>query len=135
VGHTVHANACRAKKVDALFFMLGWAQCDFHKKRTRTRHTELMLLHPVGSAGQIVFYVATRPVKRRCTIFHTHVGPVQILQIACGDTLCLTCVFPFGVICGSRIASWCVRAVKHRFTIFNTRVGMVWIPQNVHPYT
>jgi hypothetical protein len=43
VGHAVHANACRAKKVDALFFMLGWAQCDFHKKRTRTRHTELML--------------------------------------------------------------------------------------------
>jgi hypothetical protein len=40
------------------------------------------VLHLVGSVGQIVHSVATRPRKCRCTIFHARVGPVRIQQIA-----------------------------------------------------
>jgi hypothetical protein len=36
----------------------------------------------VGSAGQIVHYVATKSRKPRCTIFHDRVGSVRIPQIA-----------------------------------------------------
>jgi hypothetical protein len=34
--------------------MLKWAQCSFIKKRDQTRYAELVLLHPVGSAGHVV---------------------------------------------------------------------------------
>jgi hypothetical protein len=34
--------------------MLRWAQCDVHKKRTRTHYAEHVFLHPVGSAGHVV---------------------------------------------------------------------------------
>jgi hypothetical protein len=52
-----------------------------------------------------------------------------IAQEAQRDTLCQSCVFSFGGICGSRSAFWCVRVVKYRRTIFHARVGTVWIPQ------
>jgi hypothetical protein len=47
----VHFGASGARNVDTPFFMLEWAQCGFHKKRIRTRHSKLVFLHSVGYVG------------------------------------------------------------------------------------
>jgi hypothetical protein len=41
--------------------MLGWGQCGFQKKCTGTRYPELVFLHPVGSAGNVVHSCSSKP--------------------------------------------------------------------------
>jgi hypothetical protein len=53
-GHVVHSVASGVRNIDALFFMLGWDECRFNKKRDGIPYAELMFLHPVGSMGHIV---------------------------------------------------------------------------------
>jgi hypothetical protein len=54
VGHVVPSGVSRAQNDNALFFMLGWARCGFHKKRVETRYAELLFLHTMGNAGHVV---------------------------------------------------------------------------------
>jgi hypothetical protein len=62
------------ENIDALFFMLVWDRYRFQKKRTRTRDTELVFLHPVGLW---VTQWCIQGVKCRRTIFHARVGLVR----------------------------------------------------------
>jgi hypothetical protein len=56
----VHFGAFGARNVDALFFMLGWECCDFHKKHVGTSYIELVFLHLVGYVGHVVHSGASR---------------------------------------------------------------------------
>jgi hypothetical protein len=54
MGYIVLSDGSGVQNGDALFFILRWTRCDFHKMRVRIRCAELVFLHPVGSAGHIV---------------------------------------------------------------------------------
>jgi hypothetical protein len=42
------------RNVDALFFLLRFARCNFHKNHTRTSYAKLVFLHLLGYADNIV---------------------------------------------------------------------------------
>jgi hypothetical protein len=60
VGPIVHFGASGAQNVYALFFMLRWARCGFHKKSSRIGDAELVFLYPVGSEGHVVHSSASK---------------------------------------------------------------------------
>jgi hypothetical protein len=59
-GHVVHSGASGVQNIDALFFMLRWAQCGFHNEHAGTRFTKLVFLHLVGSVGHVVHSATPR---------------------------------------------------------------------------
>jgi hypothetical protein len=54
-GHIMNSSVSQAREVDAAFFLLMWALCDFHKKHAGTNYAQLVFLHPVGFVGHVVY--------------------------------------------------------------------------------
>jgi hypothetical protein len=50
----MHSGASGPWNIDALFVMLRWDGYGFYKKCTATRYAELVFLHPVGCAGNVM---------------------------------------------------------------------------------
>jgi hypothetical protein len=127
-GHVVHSGVSGMGNTGALFFMLRWDRYGFHKKCSWTYYAELVFLHPVKSADNVVDYSASGVRNLVTLFFMLGVGPVWIPQKARRDTLHQTCAFASAGICGSQSAFQCVWGVKRRRTIFCARVGLVRIP-------
>jgi hypothetical protein len=119
-GQVVHTDVPEARNVNTLFFMF---------ERDTLCRTSVFASKMICGSRNV--FRCNRGVKRRITIFHSRVRPVQIQQKAHWDMLCTTFVFVSGGICVSHSAFQCVRGVKHRCTIFHSRVGLVRIPQKV----
>jgi hypothetical protein len=43
----VDSGASGARNIDALFFMLRWDWCGFHKERVRTCNIKTVFMHPM----------------------------------------------------------------------------------------
>jgi hypothetical protein len=69
MGYVVHSSVSGARSVDALFFMLGWAQCSFHKKRVGTSYVELLFFASYELYGSRSVLRCVRGVKHQCTFF------------------------------------------------------------------
>jgi hypothetical protein len=54
MGHIMCLAASDARNIEALFFMLGWAYCGYHKICSGTHYAKLVFLHLVRSADHVL---------------------------------------------------------------------------------
>jgi hypothetical protein len=124
VGHIVCSGASEVQNVNALFFMLGWADVDLEKVRPDTLRRTYVFSSGAIYGSRSAFW-GVRGMKHlffmiewaQCGLEKTRLVPLH-----------RTCVFTSSLICGSHIVFWGVRRPKCRSTIFHAWVGPVWIP-------
>jgi hypothetical protein len=76
-GHVVHSSASGVRNIDALFFMLRLDRYRIHKKVCWDTLCQTCVFASTGICGPRSAFRSIRATKRRCTIFHAYVGPVQ----------------------------------------------------------
>jgi hypothetical protein len=143
VAQVVHSDASGAQNVDTPFFLciwgvkhrrtifiLRWDQHGFDRKRIGRCYTELVFLHPIGSAGHVV-HSGTSGHETSTHYFSCSGETGTDATIMAPRHVTLNCVFASGGICGSRSALWCVRVAKCRRTICHARVGPEQIAQKL----
>jgi hypothetical protein len=78
MGHVIHYGGSGAQNSDTLFFLLGWDQYGFDKKRDGIDYAELVFFASYGIYGSCSAFRCVWGAKRRYTIFNAQVGPVWI---------------------------------------------------------
>jgi hypothetical protein len=92
---------------DAQFFMLRWDGYGFDKKVPRDVMLKHVFLHPVGSAGHVMYSGASRE-RNIDTLFFMLRWAWCGFHKKCTRTCYGTLMFASGGICRSRSAFWCV---------------------------
>jgi hypothetical protein len=113
------------------FYCSVGTSTDSTEKHVRTCYDELMFLHPVGSAGHVV-YSSASGARNVNTIFFMLRWDWYGFHKKLLETRTMNFVFAFGGIYVSRCAFQCAWATKRQCTICHARVGPEPSPQEAH---
>jgi hypothetical protein len=123
VGHVVYCGVSGARIVDALFFLLGWA--DMNSIKSVSQHVTPQLFFCSRWDLRVILYIALRPGRETSTHYFSCLGETTTDSTKrCQDTLRRTCVFASSDLCGSCSAFRCLWGVKHRALFF--MLGWDW---------
>jgi hypothetical protein len=89
------------------------SRCGFHKKHGWTCYSELVLLHPVGSAGHVVDSGASGPQNIDALFFMFGWDQYGFDKKRAETRYAELVFFESGGICESCRAFWCIQGKKH----------------------